>query len=333
MDLKRLSRSRDLGMEILIITFQAVVALLGIGVLGFWIIGRHRVSVETLTFLATLSIDIAVPCLALASLIIDFSPQGNPGWWHMPLWWLAFVAVSLLLSLLLSLTVRRENRSEFTMGLFYQNGLFFPLIIAVGLFGNQNPYLVPLFLFIFLHPTLIFSTYPFFYPRGTAGGAQLQRIFNPVLISTLAGMFVVLTGLRRFVPHFVETILTMVGGMASPLFMLILGGNLYNDLVSEAGGDKRVYGWDVAKFVLAKNVVFPLVFLGLLVLLRPDFPLALIVILQAAVPPMTALPIFAERSGGNRAIANQFIIGSFLFSILSIPLVLSLFNRFFPFPH
>ena len=60
-------------MEILVITFQAVVALLGIGVLGFWIIGRHRVSAETLVFLATLSIDIAVPCLVLASLIVDFS--------------------------------------------------------------------------------------------------------------------------------------------------------------------------------------------------------------------------------------------------------------------
>ena len=320
-------------MEILIITFQAVVALLGIGVLGFWVIGRQRVSAETLGFLASLSIDIAVPCLVLASLIIDFSPRNNPDWWHMPLWWLAFLAVSLVLALLLSLTVKRETRSEFAMGLFYQNGLFFPLIIVIGLFGNQNPYVVPLFLFIFLHPTLIFSTYPFFYPKqGPAGGLNLQRIFNPVLVSTLVGMFVVLTGLRRYVPHFLETILTMVGAMASPLFMLILGGNLYNDLVAEAGGNKKIYGWDVAKFVLAKNILFPLFFLGLLLLIRPAFPLALIVILQAAVPPMTALPIFAERSGGNRAIANQFIVGSFLFSILSIPLVLSLFSRFFPFP-
>jgi predicted permease len=319
-------------MDILVITFQAVVALLGIGVLGFWIIGRHRVSSETLGFLATLSIDIAVPCLVLASLVVDFSPQANPDWWHMPLWWLAFVALSLLLALLLSLTVRRENRSEFAMGLFYQNGLFFPLIIAVGLFGNQNPYVVPLFLFIFLNPTMIFSTYPFFYPKSPEGGLSLQRIFNPVLVSTLIGMLVVLAGMKPYVPHFLETMLVMVGAMASPLFMLILGGNLYNDLVVETGGDKKIYGWDVAKFVLAKNVIFPLVFLALLVLLRPDFPLALIVILQAAVPPITALPIFAERSGGNRAIANQFIIGSFLFSIFSIPLVLALFSRFFPFP-
>lgn len=320
-------------MEIFLITLQAVVTLLGIGVLGFWIIGHHRASGETLGFLSALSIDVAVPCLVLASLIIDFSPQKNPDWWHMPLWWLGFLVVSLSLSLLCSLIARREYRGEFAMGLFFQNGLFFPLIIVTGLFGTKNPYFVPLFLLVFLHPTLMFSTYQFFFPReGHAQVFSMARFFNPVLVSTIVGMAIALIGMQQYVPQFVKTIFIMVGAMASPLFMLILGGNLYHDIMLDAGGKRQFYYAEVIKFSLAKNFVFPLVVLGILILIKPAFPVALILMLEAAVPPVTAIPIFAERSGGNRALASQFIIGSFLLSLISIPIVLYFFSLFFPFP-
>lgn len=320
-------------METFLITLQAVATLLGIGLIGFWIISRHRVSDETLGFLSTLSLDIAVPCLVLASLIIDFSPHQNPDWWHMPLWWLGFLGVSLLLSLVCAFMAGREHRGEFAMGLFFQNGLFFPLIIVTGLFGAQNPYLVPLFLFIFLHPTMMFSTYTFFFPKQGQGQIfNMSRFFNPVLVSTIVGMAIALVGLQAWVPHFAKTIFIMVGAMASPLFMLILGGNLYQDMFVEAEGKKKFYYAEVTKFVLAKNIVFPLAVLGILILIKPSFPVALIIMLEAAVPPVTAIPIFAERAGGNRALASQFIVGSFLASLVTIPAALYGFSLFFPFP-
>ena len=117
--------------------------------------------------------------------------------------------------------------------------------------------------------------------------------------------------------------------MASPLFMLILGGTIYHDFRGESQGNRKIYFKEVIKFVAVKNLLFPVVFLGLLIWILPDYSVALIIILEAAVPPVTAIPIFAERSGGNKALASQFVLASFLFSILSIPMVLLLFNQFF----
>jgi len=108
--------------------------------------------------------------------------------------------------------------------------------------------------------------------------------------------------------------------------------NIYYDFMAEKTAARKVYWGDIIKFVLVKNVFFPAVFLGLLVWLRLEFSMALILILQAAVPPVTAIPIFAERSGGNRSLAGQLVVASFLFSVFSIPAVLFLFTRFFPFP-
>jgi len=319
--------------NLLLLTFEAVFILLGIGILGFWLIGRRRVPGTTLSFLSTLAIDIALPFLVLANLIRDFSVGNFPDWWQMPLWWLGFTAVSLGLSLAASFIIRKDIRSEFTISLFFQNGLFFPLVIITGLFGVGNTYLISLFVFMALHPSMVFSTYTlFFRGKGPSLSLSWQRIVNPVLVTTVIGMIISLAAINKYIPDFILSILTMVGAMATPLFMLILGGNIYNDFTFKEDGKRKFYIRDIIKFVIVKNLVFPLVFLGLLVLFRPDTITAFIIILQAAVPPITAIPILTERCGGNRAIASQFIVGSFVFSVISIPAMIYLFSLFFSVP-
>ncbi len=320
-------------MRLFLLTLEAVVALLGIGMLGFWVIGRRKLPETTFSFLSSLAIDITLPFLVLANLIEGFSVQDFPNWWQLPLWWLGFAAVSFALSMATSFIVRKEIRSEFRISALYQNGLFFPLIIMNGIFGLGNPYMVYLFVFVALHPSMVFGTYSLFFPRTKQAPAfNWRRVINPVLIATLVGLIISLSGINRYVPSFALRILTMVGGMATPLFMLILGGNIYSDLMYKVDGKRQFYLADTLKFVFVKNVIFPLVFLGLLVLLRPESMTAFTIFLQAAVPPITATPIFAERSGGNREIASQFIVGSFLASIISIPAMVHLFGMFFPVP-
>lgn len=251
----------------------------------------------------------------------------------MPLWWLGFAVVTLALSLSASFLVKKEVRPEFTISLFYQNGLFFPVLIIVGLFGADNPYFVPLFLFTIFHPSVVFSTFTLFFGRRIQREKlNWRRIVNPVLMATIVGLVIGLVSANEYVPDFLITIVTLMGAIATPLFMLILGGNIYNDLMRKGDNDRRWYTGEVIKFVIIKNIVFPLIFLALLLWLRPDSTVALIVMLQAAVPPITAIPILVERCRGNRQIASQFVVASFIFSILSIPASLYLFSRFFPIP-
>jgi len=112
------------------------------------------------------------------------------------------------------------------------------------------------------------------------------------------------TGVTGNVPSFAISIVAMIGAMATPLFMLILGGNIYNNFIYSQKGKRRFETGKIIKFVVMKNVLLPL----------------------------TAVPIFAERSGGNRAITSQYIVGSFLFSLISISAIIYLFGLFFPLP-
>jgi Membrane transport protein. len=160
----------------------------------------------------------------------------------------------------------------------------------------------------------------------------MARLFNPVLVSTIVGMSIVLIGIHSYVPQFAKTIFIMVGAMAAPLFMLILGGNLYHDLMVEAQGKRKIYFAEVITFVLAKNILFPVVALGILIMIKPAFPAALIIMLEAAVPPITSIPIFFRTPGWKPLPVQSVHRGKFsVFSYFHPPRSLSV-QPFLPIP-
>ncbi len=316
-------------MDTFLVVLESVLILLGIGAIGFWVTRRGVIPENVLGFLSRLAIDIALPCLVFASIMSNFSPEESPDWWKLPIWWLLFAAISLVLTLITMFISKKETRGEFGMNLFYQNGLFFPLIIISGIFGTDAPYLPQLYIFIIIHPVMFFSTYQLFFRDRKKGKAmQWNRIFNPILIATLLAIIVQLFEARDYLPDFLQSILEILGAMALPLIMIILGGSIYLDFKQKG----RIYYTEIIKFLAVKNIVFPLAVLGILLLLKPEYGIALIFILQAAVPPITGTPIVTERAGGNKSISNQFVFASFIFSVLSIPGVYYLFNHFFPAP-
>ena len=315
-------------MSLFITTFESVAVLLGIGVLGFWIIRRRILPGDILGFLSPLALDIALPCLIFTNIVQNFSPSESPGWWQLPLWCFFFIAVAGALTFLTAFIAARDIRREFAISLFYQNAIFFPLAIIAGMYGDESPYLVFLFLFTIFYPAFFFSTYHFFFENKGIQTLEWRKILHPVLIVTVGAIIIRLAGVQDYIPGFIVSILSMVGGMTIPLIMLILGGNIYLDFQKKG----RVRVAEIIKFVAIKNIVFPLVFLGIVLLIRPAYPVALLILIEGAIPPVTAVPLVTERSGGNRAVVDQFLLASFLFSLISVSVMVSLFSMFFPAP-
>ncbi|MGD9031760.1 MAG: AEC family transporter [Desulfobacteraceae bacterium] len=311
-------------MELIIPTFESVALLLGLGMLGFWMLSRRILFGEAIGFLSTLALDIALPCLVFVNIVLQFQPEDFPGWWQLPLWWLGFTVFTGSMTGLSMLAAKTGLRREFGITLFFQNGLFFPLAILTGMYGSDSPYIVHLFFFMLLFPTLFFSASHFFF------GSQVKKldwakIVNRVLIATILATVIRLTGVHHYVPGFLIVGLKMIGNMALPVLMIILGGNIYIDFQNKG----NLYVGEITKFLIVKNVLFPLACLFLLLLVRPPYHIALLMILQSAVPPITAVPLFVERFGGNRNLVNQFVFTSFILSLITIPFAIYLFGCFF----
>ena len=306
---------------------EAVAVLLGIGVLGFWLLSRRVLPQEALQFLSTLALEVALPCLVFAQITGQFQPSDYPEWWLMPVSWLALTAGLAAFTFAAMWISQVKTRREFGMTLFYQNATFVPLVILTEMSGAGSPIVLRLFFFVMFFGAFVFATYGLFF-RQSWRKLKPGKILHPVLVMTLAAVLLSLAGMQSYVPDFVLRALQMVGQMTVPLLMLILGGSIYLDL--QQRGDLQFI--EVAKFVALKNVILPVLTLAVLTWIRPPADICFIVFLESAMPPITAAPVLAKRVGGNGAIVSQFLVGSFAFSLLTIPAGLALFELVLPFP-
>ena len=263
--------------------------------------------------------------MILVNIIQNFSPNDSPDWWQLPLWWCFFTIIAAGLTFLFSFISKKKFRREFSISLFFQNGIFFPLAIIAGMFGDDSSYIVSLFLFTVFYAAFFFSTYQFFFGKKGSWNLNWRKIIHPVLIVTIIALLIRLANIQEVIPGFVISIFSLLGGMTIPLIMIILGGNIYADFHKKG----KIQGLEVGKFVIVKNILFPLIFLSILFLIKPSYHVALIILLQSAVPPVTAVPLVTERSGGDRAIVNQFIVASFISSLITIPVMVWLFSMIY----
>jgi predicted permease len=331
-------------MRTILTSLEAIAGLLGLGVVGFYIIAKNIVSRDLLRLLSSLAIEVALPLFVFTNLVTKFDPAISPGWWRMPIWWILFSVLMFILSVLFGRLFPKSVRRETALTLFIHNPTFVPLAIIIGMYGSDSPYLGSLFLFTMFTASFFFNIYGVFYKKsrvllgvedapeqdsGTQAGKtglDFKKLFNPVIKATALALFIKLSGLGVYVPGVILSVTKQIGDMTFPLVMIILGGNICLDMKNSG----KIYVAQLIKFVAVKNFAFPLIMLAFLYFLRPPFEIALILLLEAASPPLSTVPVLIGRKSGNTEIANQYLVASFLLSVVFIPLMLSLLDRIYP---
>lgn len=300
--------------------FEVVAAQLGIAVIGFLIFrGKIQDKENILKFLSTLGIDLALPFFTFSIIIKNFDPTAFANWYIYPMWWLGLTAGLCLLSLFFNFVAR--GNKEFFLSLFFQNGIFFPLALMTGFYGPDSVEVALLFIFTMFYPSFFFLVIPAV--LGMKQKTSWQRIITPVFLATVVAILLKMSGLDVHIPGFLKSTFLAIGSLSIPIIFLILGGNIYLDLT----GANRFFPGRMIKFVVIKNFIFPTLGLLAIKLFRIPQPISLILILQLAVPPLTAVPILVGRVGGNRAFVNQLFVASAVVSIISLPLFLYLFYK------
>ncbi len=314
-------------MELARTAMEAVGAVFLMMALGGWLAWRDALPEPVERALAHLALDVAFPCLLFASLMRQFDPAAHADWWRWPLLWLAFTAVTLAPSLLLARTARAGYRREFALALFYPNALFLPIAMIRQMDGPDSPLLVDLILFTMLFSAVFFNTFGWFYHRRQGPTRWLNR-FHPALWATVLAILLRVTGTGRLVPAFLTDGMEQIGQIAIPLIMITIGSQLARDF-----RESRAFYWrELALFVAFKNALWPLAALGVLALWRPDRAVAFMILLQCAVPPVSAVPAVVARMNGQRRLAGQLLLASFALSVVTLPLAIILFARIFPAP-
>jgi len=307
-------------MNIFAVTFQSIAILLIIGIVGFSAISRRVVPLKILDVISPLIIEISVPALIFVNILTRFDPSSLPDWYKLPIWWIGYTAIILILIFLVGFVVKKP---EFKLGLLYPNSIFLPIALIPEIFTTNSSMLIELFIFTLLAPVFVFNSYFYFYKQKEK--FNFKKLFNPILVATIVSLFLVLTGLNSFVPEIIVKGAKMLGGLALPLVMIMIGGNIYVDFKRRGKVNVKL----IVKFLFFRNILFPAIIFTILLFVRPTSDISFLIFLMTIVPPLTAIPIIVQKAKGDVAISNQFIVSSLLFSVVSIPLWLMLYSEYF----
>lgn len=297
--------------EASVVLVQVIIMFL-IMVLGWILAKRDFIEDKAITTMNRLVIYVAGPSIMLKSFNVDFSTERML---EMAVAIVCSVAVMLIAIAIGRIFFRSTNRIAQYSVVFNNCGFIgIPLVQAV--LGEEAVFYMTLFMAIW---NLFAWTYGIQTLSGDRKFASWKNIvLNPATLAVFFGMFLFLMPFK--LPAVLDTTLDYLGGMNTPLAMLVLGHSVAGISLKKIAADKAA--WRISFFRL---IVIPLVTLLFLMLLPSQFVEIKYTLLIAACTPIGAmLVMFMNMLDKNTARASGMVVLSTICSMVTIPVILGL---------
>ncbi|HQP91448.1 MAG TPA: AEC family transporter [Candidatus Omnitrophota bacterium] len=305
-------------------TYGAILELVVLGAVGFFIVKKNYVNDEGARVLSGLVIGLFLPCLMFSEIVRRFDFKAYPEWWMLPIYSLLltfawYACGSLVMACDKSL---KKNPGEFLSICSFQNSGYLPLPLAASLLpqGRAEDMYILIFLFLLGFNMTIFSVGIVMLTRSKEQHFDYKHMFNAPVISTLLALALVFFNLNKSIPEHVMKPIDILGRCAVPLSILVVGGNLASIKLTQ-GLELRPLSWGL----LIKLVILPLIFIGFVLVSGVNKMLGLLLILQSAMPPAALLSVISKSHNQGARLINQAIFYGHILCIITIPIFLAIF--------
>ena len=303
----------------------AIIKLTLLAVFGFFLYRKAVIDEKSLTFLTTFLISFAIPFLIFSRIVANrklhsgFSPL-----LFLPIS-LGIFVLGLVLGFLFSLKRNHDFKKEFIGLVSFQNALYLPMSLAFALFpaAVREEFLLYAFLYLIGFDVLMWSAGSFLILKKDGDRYDVKTLFTPPIISIAVSLFLVYTGSAKFIPSFLMDTVKMLGDTSFVFSMLVLGCFLAK--ISREGMWRKFL--ITAEASILKLIVMPLVVLIFLAYFKIFSLLGMFILMQAAMPSASSLPIVAGLRGTDSSFVSQGVLSTHVLSIITIPLWLSLYLK------
>lgn len=211
-------------------------------------------------------------------------------------------------------TERPGQRGAFVQSSFHGNIGYIALAIAYYVLGNDGlarTSIIAAFVIILQNLLAIFilqyySSNPAV--KGNLGQSLVKILVNPVIVASLAGILVSMIQIP--IPKVINQTLEIIGGLALPMALLIIGASLSFDLIRIRIGS--VLTASAVKLLVLPGIGF--LFYWFLDVLPQDYLPGLIIL---ATPTATVAVVMAHEIDGDVDFAVATVSASTLFSALT----------------
>ena len=294
------------------LAFNVVVPLVVYMAIGVIIKLLGLFSEDTLKEMNTVIFKVFIPI----SLFFDIynADLGAAVQWPLMIWTLALVTASFLVALFFcgKFIPDRADVPTVTQGIFRSNTVLFGTVISSSISGDSGSAVMAALLAVVVPLLNILAVIGFEVTRGGKVDVKktlLQIAKNPLVLACVLGAIVNLTGLK--IPPILDKPLNVLGDMASPLALVVLGGMLsLRSMVSHKGR--------LLTAVFCRIVAVPAVCVGIMALLgyRGAAMAALLAVFGS--PTAVASTPMAQPLGGNARLAGEIVALSTVLSVVTI---------------
>ena len=229
----------------------------------------------------------------------------------------ALPVIAVLLNVLLR--IKKPLYGLYMFMTVFSNVGFMGFPVADALFGSEGVFYAAVFNCIFNISVFTLGVFMINYGRGKeAGGASalsLKKILNPGVLCSIVAVVIFLLELP--VPEVIMDVLSSVGGLTSPLAMILVGASLAMMNIKEMFGDFKVY-----IYTLIRQIALPLLSWPVIDRFIENDVVATVTLVMTAMPVANTAVLFATEYGCGEKEAAKVIFLTTLAAIVSIPVVM-----------
>ncbi|MFH1691331.1 MAG: AEC family transporter [Candidatus Omnitrophota bacterium] len=303
----------------------AIFELVFLGSVGFFLVKRAVIGHDGLRLLSDLVIGLFLPFFMFTEIVSKFSFNLYPDWWMFPLYSFFITVVGFACGHLFLFFDKSlcSDKEEFLGVTSFQNSGYLPLPLVAVLLpqGLADQMYIYIFLFLIGFNMVIFSFGAMLLcPKGACLKFDIKHMLSAPVVATVAALLCVFFRVHALFPQVLLRPMATLGKCAIPLSILVVGGNL-----ALFKSKSVTYFKSISFALIAKLIVMPLIFLGLIIWLKPRPLVGFLLLLQAAMPPAALLSVISKKHGHRDHLISQSIFLGHLASIVTIPLFLALF--------
>lgn len=300
-------------MELALISARQVIVFFILIMTGFFAVKAKALKPEARQHFSSLLVSIVVPCMIVNSYITEFNAEVFHGIVLAFIHSFILIMIGLVIAVLAARRMGKENAAIFEFAMIFSNAGYmgFPLIQA--LFGNEGLLYASSYNTVF---NLMIWTYG--YAR-VSGQTDAKKVVNtivrtPAMIAVVLGLVIYL--LQIPVPELIHQPISSIGGLNTPLSMMITGMILAGSDLSKVIRDRAV-----TTVIGIRLFLIPAVCLLIYGILHISFGMASEVVLLLEACPCAAISsVFAVQFHYDEEKVAGAVILSTLLSILTLPI-------------
>ncbi len=307
-------------MEISLLIAEQIIQLFLMIFVGFIIVKSNILKAEDSKIVSKIVIYLVIPCMIVKAFQIEYSQSAVEGLLFALVVSVALQVILLILSYILGRILRLSTVE--LLGIYYSNtgNLIVPIISYV--LGDEwvvycCVYMCVQVLFVWTHGVAALSNEKKF---------NLKKIvMNINVIAVMIGLFLFFT--RIPLPTVIKGTIGSISSMVGPLSMIVTGMLLAAMPLQKIFSNKRIYGISFIRLIGLPLIVLLLLWLSHSQNMVNDGRQILLVVFLATITPMASIVLqLTQVYGGDVDQAAAINVMTTLFSIVTIPILVFLFQ-------